>query len=223
MTWTAVAILSAVAMSVVNIVDSHLLTRKGLSVWGFLLLVAFVHMAYAVAILAVFFPEPGTEAQSVLAALAAGVIRGLGAILMIYAMKREEVSRVVPVVHTAPIFVAMLAVPLLGESLGALQWAAIFITVAGAVLISTSTGSSGRNLLSKYFLILLGASFLFGASNILAKYALDGLSFWQVYALSAISFSSVFLVPGLRRSVIRELKANLHLGWVIKIKGAVWP
>ncbi|MDP6495846.1 MAG: EamA family transporter, partial [Dehalococcoidia bacterium] len=219
MTWIPIAILSAFALSVVNIVGSHILTRKGLSEWGFLLLVALMHLAYAVPILAVFPISLGTDVLSVLAALAAGAIRSLGAVFMIYALKKEEVSRVIPIVHTSPIFVAMLAVPLLGESLNALQWIAIVITVAGVVLVSINANPSSKIILSKYFFVLLVASFFFGAANIPAKYAMDGLSFWQVYALSAISLSSSFLILGLRPSIIGELKANPNLGWILKVLG----
>lgn len=52
---------------------------------------------------------------------------------MLQSTRSEEPSRVIPVVQTFPMFVAILAVPLLRESLGYIDWVSILMTVAGAV------------------------------------------------------------------------------------------
>ena len=46
-------------------------------------------------------------------------------------MHREEVTRVVPVIGTYPVFVALFAIPLLGERLSGLQWLAVALSEIG--------------------------------------------------------------------------------------------
>jgi len=109
------------------------------------------------------FPLPqGVSLGPLLVAVASGILRTAAVIIMLYYLKREEVSRVIPVVFTYPIFVAIIAVLLLGETLDYLQWLAIIIVVAGAVILSARQSPFGATIwLGKSFLLLLGASLVF--------------------------------------------------------------
>ena len=126
---------------------------------------------------------------------------------MLQAMRSEEISRIIPVVHTFPIFVVMLAVPLLGETLGYMEWLAIFMTVAGAVLISVRRDAGGQGArLRKSFAMLMGSSLLLGVANTASKYALDYISFWNMYSVSAICFGAIFLLLSVRPRILKELR-----------------
>jgi len=126
---------------------------------------------------------------------------------MLQVMRSEEVSRIIPVVHTFPIFVAILAVPLLGETLGYVEWLGIFMTVAGAVLISIRRDTGGQGApFRKSFALLIGSSLLMGVANTASKYALDYISFWNMYSISAICMGTVFLLLSLRPQVLKELR-----------------
>jgi len=125
---------------------------------------------------------------------------------MLYSLKREEVSRVIPVVYTYPIFVAIMAVPLLGENLYYLQWLAIIIVVAGAVMVSVRRSPHGSaTWLSKPLLLLFGSSLLFAMADIATKYALAYISFWNLFWLSALCMSVIFLLVSMRPHIIRQL------------------
>jgi len=177
------------------------------SLWAFLIPAGVLHLGFGLVIL-VFYPLPGDVGAVPLAvAFASGIVRSVGVTLMLHTMRSEEVSRIIPVVNTFPIFVAILAVPLLGEALGYLEWLAIFITVAGAVLISVQRGAEGRGArLSKSFAMLLGASLLLGVANTASKYALDYISFWNMYSVNAFCFCAVFLILSVRPRVLKELR-----------------
>ena len=83
----------------------------------------------------ILFPLPGGASVLVwLAAMVSGLFRGTGVTIMYYTMRSVEVSQIIPVIFTYPVFVALMAVPLLGETLTSLQWLAISIVVAGAVI-----------------------------------------------------------------------------------------
>jgi len=204
--WASTAILAAVVLGVVNIIDSHLLSRRMPGLRAFLLLVSIPHLIYAL-VLFYLFPLPeGISLWVVLVALVSGTFRTAGVLIMLYSLKREEVSRVIPVVYAYPIFVAIMAVPLLGETLNSLQWLAIIIVVAGAITVSAEKSPSGSaTWLSKSVFLLFGSSLLLAMSDIGSKYVLAYISFWNMFSLTAFCMSGVFLLVSLRPQVLSQL------------------
>ena len=205
MSWVNTAILSAAILGVVNIIDSHLLSKRMPGLRAFLLPVGIVHLIYSW-ILFTLFPLPeGTTLWPVLVAVASGMLRTAAATIMLYTMRREEVSRVIPIVYTYPIFVAIMAVPLLGESLYYLEWLAIVIVVAGAVMISVKPSPSGAvTWLSQPLLLLFGSSLFFATADIASKYALAYISFWNMSWLGGFCLSGIFLLVSIRPHILRQ-------------------
>jgi uncharacterized membrane protein len=204
--WVSVAVLSASVLGIVNIVDSHLVSRRMPSFRAFLLPVGIFHLFYGLVLFSLFPLPEDTAVWPVLVAVASGIFRTAGVIIMLYTMKREEVSRVIPVVYIYPIFVAIMAVPLLGESLYYLEWLAIVIVVAGAVMVSVRKSSDGSTTwLSKPLLLLFGSSLFLAIADIASKYALAYISFWNMFSLSAFCLSGTFLLVSIRPRIIREL------------------
>ena len=206
MNWASTAILSAAILAAVNTIDSHLLSKRMPSLRAFLLPVGVVHIIYSL-LLFYLFPLPeGTGIRLVLVAIASGLLRTAAIIIMLYNLKREEVSQVIPVVYTYPIFVAIIAVPLLGETLDYLQWLAVIIVVSGAVIVSAKKSPSGSTTwLGKPFLLLFGSSLLFAMADITSKYALAYLSFWNMFSLTAFCVSGIFLLVSVRPHILRQL------------------
>ena len=207
MDWTNIAILSAVVLGIVNILDSHLISKRMPGLMSFILPVGVIHLAYGLVTFSLFpFPE-GVGTFPTIVAIVAAILRTGALFIMLYSLKREEVSRVIPVVYTYPIFVAIIAVPLLGESLSYLEWLAIIIVVAGAVIISARNSPSGSTRwLSKPVLLLFGSSLLFALSDVTSKYALNYFSFWNMFAIIALCFGISFILISLRPRVLRQLK-----------------
>ncbi len=206
LSWVNTALLSAAILGVVNIIDSHLLSKRMPGLRAFLLPVGVVHLIYSW-ILFTLFPLPeGTALCPVLIAVASGISRTAAATIMLYTMMREEVSRVIPVVYTYPIFVAIIAVPLLGESLSYLRWLAIIMVVAGAVIISVRQSPSGATTwLSKPLLLLFGSSSNFALADIASKYALAYISFWNMSWLGGFCLSGIFLLVSIRPHILSQL------------------
>jgi len=205
--WTSTAILSAATYGIVSIIDSHLLSKRMPSLQSFLLPVGMILLVFGLIVL-YFFPIPeGTAALPIWIAVAAGITRCAGIIITLYNLRREEVSRVIPITYTYPVFVAIIAIPLLGESLGYLQWLAIIIVVAGAIIVSAEKSPSGTTgSLSRPFLLLFVASLFFALADIFAKYALAYMSFWSVYSLAIFGVSAVFLIISIRSGTIKQLR-----------------
>lgn len=219
MTWITAALLSGAILGMVNVIDSYFISRRMPSLQSFLLLPGIQFLIFGLAIL-IIHPLPAEIGTTpLMVAIASGMARALGVFLMLRAMRSEEVSRVIPVINTYPIFVAILAVPLLDETLGLEDWMAIFLTVAGAVLISTRWDSQHHGThLRKSFTALMAASLLMGVANTTSKYALDYMSFWNMYSINAFCFCATFLLLSVRPSVLKDFwninSRNLTLGLI---------
>lgn len=209
--WISIAISSAAALGLVNILDSHLISKRMPSLRAFLLPVGLLTLVIGLIFLCLF-PLPGNlSTWPLVVAVASGLLRAASVTIMLYTLKREEVSRVVPVVSIYPVFVVIMAVPLLGETLNYLQWLAIAIVVAGAVMVSIKRRPGNpANWLGSTFFLLLGSSLLMALSDVASKYALSyiSFSFWNMYWVSAFCVSGIFLLISLRRHVVKEL-ANI--------------
>lgn len=191
----------------VNIIGSHLLTKRMPSLHSFLLLVGVIYLTYGW-LLFYLFPLPqGVTLWPMAVAVISGILRATALALMFYNLKREEVSRVIPVVYTYPIFVAIMAVPLLGESLGLWQWLAIIIVVAGAVMVSLKQNPFGATVWpGKPLLLLFTTSLFLALADITGKYVLAYISPYNIYSLSAFCTAGIFWLISLRSPVLRQLR-----------------
>ena len=151
-------------------------------------------------------PDEATNLNMGWAALSGGTW-GVGLAMVFWGYKLEEASRASAIVHTFPVFVAILAVFTLGESLIPGQWAAIFVIVAGAFIISIRrSGKPGISSFSRAFPILIIASLLTALSHIFAKAALDqGLTVWMTYAIRAAAMAVAFSVLAKPRGFFQML------------------
>jgi len=137
--WISIAISSAAAMGLVNIFDSHLISKRMPSLRAFLLPVGLITLVLGLIFLCLF-PLPGNlSTWPLVVAVASGLLRTASVAILLYTLKREEVSRVVPVVSIYPVFVVIMAVPLLGETLNYLQGYTVIVaeTAAGSMTIQT--------------------------------------------------------------------------------------
>jgi drug/metabolite transporter (DMT)-like permease len=206
-TWLPIAISYSAITAVVSILDSHLITKRFPSLEAFLAPVGVFHLVVGLIVISINPLSAETGAGVTAVAFGSGIVRVTAVLLMLRTMRSEEVSRIMPVVNTFPIFVAVLAVPVLNEVLGWTEWLAIIITVSGAVLISVQRDSESKGIhLRKSFVILMVSSILFGVANTGSKYALDYMSFWSMYGVNSICLGGVFLLYSLRTSVPGEIK-----------------
>lgn len=204
--WTSIAVLSTAIFGLVSILDSHLISKRLPSLRAFLLPIALFTLVLGI-IFSFLFPLPDDlDSGPLMVAVGSAILRTLSITILLYTLKREEVSRVVPVVSTYPIFVAIMAIPLLGETLGYLHWTAIIVVVVGAVMVSVKRNPGGStSWLGATFLLLSGSSLLMAVADVTSKYALGYISSWNLYWVSILTTSIIFLLISLRPRVIREL------------------
>ncbi len=203
--WIAPSLGNPVVYSFVSIADKTVLSRFGLGLPSFNFFVGISQLLIS----AVIFAVPASrdpDVGAVLAGLGAGALHGTSLVVMFWVLKREEVTRVVPIAQTSPIFVALIAVVALDESLGPLQWLAVLLAVAGAVLVSVRRSGDGGGIQVRSALAFLALSALLVAgSQLLLKVGTDDLPVWDVVALRGIGLGAVMCLPFARPAALVEL------------------
>lgn len=209
MTWVHAALISAAIMAVVNIFDSHLVSKRFSSIRMFMLLVGCIHLFYGVVMTFVVPLPSGTGAYHVVMAVVSSLIRTGAIIILLDSLRHREVSTVVPIVYMYPIFVALIAFVALGEQLGWQQWLAVVIVACGAVLISANREPSRIYMSRRRSALIFLASLLFATADVTGKVALAQITFWNLFAIGAAVMGATFLSIAMRRAVIQNIWA-LH-------------
>jgi drug/metabolite transporter (DMT)-like permease len=205
-----VALLSAAIFGLVTVLDKRLISRNMPSLASYYVAVAISLLSYATASLLITGIPENAPVDRVLMAVLSGICWGVALGLMFWGYKYEEASRASAIIHTFPVFVAILAVVFLGEILALGQWVAIFVVVAGAFLISLR-GTEGRRMvrLNRAFPILIGASLFTALALSAGKYALEELPVGLVYSLRNYGMGGVFVLlwrPGAFRQLIHAVR-----------------
>ena len=204
--WVSASLVSAATLAVVNVVDSHIISKRLPSIQSYLLILGVIMLIVSGVVIILFPLANQPDNWSLMMAILSGVFRAVSVCIMFYVLKKEEVSMVIPIVNSYPILVALLAMPIVGEFLNMSQWIAVIIVVLGMILASFRGDSGSQRTWSGRVLILLLASSMFWAlSDVTAKYALAVISPWQMYALSHFSLGFVFLLISLRLRILKEI------------------
>jgi drug/metabolite transporter (DMT)-like permease len=136
--------------------------------------------------------ERFTLGQTLLAVLA-GLTYSSMCVCYVYAVRQEEISKVIPLFGFAPIFVALLAALMLGEIFPPLTYVGIALILAGAVTLSVQRVEGFRFNAAFWFMITAAASV--AVTEVASKYLLGFHDYWSVFAytrgISALSLIAV--------------------------------
>ena len=95
--WIYIAILSAVALGTVNVVDSHLLSQRMPSLKSFLLPVGIIYIMIGVVFIFIY-PLQQTDLLHMSTAVISALLRAAALTLMLDFFTKEEVAVIIPVV-----------------------------------------------------------------------------------------------------------------------------
>ena len=194
MSWIVIALAAAAVWSGVNIVDKTLLQNYVRSHVTLQLIIGILQGAVGLVLVATFGWSDSLATIEAVWAVLAGFVFGFGGLFLLYVLKSQEVSRAVPVTQTAPIFAAILAFLFLDETLTIIQWQAVLLTVAGAVLLSMHRDVEHRRLSPHTsFLLLMASSVITAVGLVISKVPLDTLSVPLVHGLRSLGISTVLL------------------------------
>jgi drug/metabolite transporter (DMT)-like permease len=205
--WLVAALLVSVVSTIGTIVDSHLLSKKMPSLSSYLIPMSITQLIAACVMLAVFPFHNNGSFMHILVGFGSAILNACSILIVLNALRKSEVSRVIPIISVSPIFIALLSIPLLGEKLGYWQWLAILMTVIGAILISLQRSHGDRKTrLHKSLFILLLAALISAICSIGYKYALETMSVWNMYSLTGICIAVIILSYSVRKENLLELK-----------------
>ena len=208
--WVILALASAACFGVVSVIDKRLLDHHLPGVSVLYLWIALVFSFYAGVVLVLTGLPLDAPRDGLGMALVSGLAVGIGLALMFAGLKLDEATRAIAITQTNPIFVALLAVFFLGETLVPAQWGAIALVVLGTMLISLRNLPDRRLLLpTRGTPLLLGSALGLGVGFFAAKYALGNLSIWSVFALQQLGAALVFALFA-RPSVWRQMASVLR-------------
>ena len=212
------ALLSAAVFGLVTVTDKRLISvnMPNISSFYFIIVITlYVHTGLAIIVFGIPDQLPLTH---LLLAGIAGLFWGASLWTMFIGYRFEEASRASAVIHTFPVFVALLAVPFLGEILSIAQCLAILIVVVGAFSISLRSSAGNLFTINKAFPVLIAASILTALAHITGKYSLEKIEVEFVYAMRNFfmaTFLAMFMRPKDTVTVIRALKNPQTLALVI--------
>jgi drug/metabolite transporter (DMT)-like permease len=139
-------------------------------------------------------------------------------ILVLQAMKSEDIARISPLTSTSPVFVAVLAMLFLSEAVSLRQWLAIGAVVTGVIAFSLKWDKDGPiKLHARPVLLLSFASLCIAIGAVCNKYALGFMSYWNSATLLFLITSAMFIGICLRRDVIRYIAALPKRGAAVSL------
>ncbi len=227
MTWVLLSLGSTITFAFISALDKILIARFTPNPRTFIVMVGLTQFILAVAILP-WVEWTGYTQADVALAVVSGLTSGGYLVLMFWVMGTQDVSRVVPVTSTYPIFVAILAQFLLGEQIGLLAWVGVVVTVAGAALMSLGPtarpGDRGRGQLLP-FTLLIFASLGFGLSQVFSKMVADDMDVWTLFFWRAIGNGAACVAftfkPGGMGDLISTLRRPASVGLILFTEGAL--
>ena len=212
MNWITLSLGSALTFAVVSALDKVLIQRFMPTPRVFIVLTGVCQLALAFLVLPLA-EFGGYGIGTTLISYASGLLAGIYLLIMFWVMRRQDVSRVVPITSTHTIFVAILAQVFLGESVSALAWAGIVVTMGGAALMSfgPTTYPHQRNesqLLP--FALLMVSSLSFGLSQYLSKVVASDIDIWSLFVWRGIGMASACIGLMIRRDMIPDLMRTIR-------------
>jgi len=197
--WFFLTLLSAATFSALDLIEKHLISER---IKSPLMLAIFVAIFYPINLVAIpaFFTIDFTLLPS-LASFAIGAGMGIAYMLFMKSIRVEEVSRVVTLHYTYPLFIAPIALVFLNEGLTPANYGGIVLLVASTFMISYKR--IGKDILySPALLLMLVFNVTIAIENVLAKYLFDFTNFWSFifwFTAGVIVIRVLLLIiPGIR-------------------------
>lgn len=218
MGWVLASLGSAALFAGVSVLDKRILAVHVPGLSCFYVLVGVIQVATGV-VTSVAVPwESGVPGEAVAAAAVSGALWGCSLMLLFFGLRVLEVSRVIPVFHTFPVFVAIIAVVFLDERLLLVHWLAILVVVAGAGLVTVGQGERGPSQRAglAFALVALG-SIITAVATVASKVALEDMTFWNVFAIRCFFLGGVLLASAARPQVLGQVRGVLGNGRAISL------
>ena len=225
--WILAALANPLVFSIVTLIDKKVLSGFGMPLPSFNLWVGGSQGIFGTIVLLTSFPA-GVAFIVLVQAWSIGVLQAFTLIFMFWMLKREDPSRVIPAMQTSPIYVALLAWLIFGESLSAWHWLAVMLAVGGSILASVTIGSAGSSsklVFQPLFLLLALGALLMASSQLITKAIIDDLSTLHIVSIRGLGLFTVMAIvfgrPDALRTLGKFLKQPKKAPWIIVAEGVM--
>ena len=204
MSWIFLTLLSVNFFSISNVFDKFFISKKFKSVYSFAVVINIVYLIFF-SITAFFIRNTFILSWGLFWTFVASICYFLMWIFWWKALTTGEVSRVIAIFFTSPIFNALLAIIFLKESISGLKWLAILFIVTGAIL-STWESKQTKKVFNKAYIFALLAAIVASLGNVLSKQA---MVYWQpltVQVFGSLVALPLYLLLLLKKQVFDEVK-----------------
>ena len=210
MLWTVSILSSSFIYGLITAIERRLLTQYLPTMASFYIWIGISQFLLVAVLLLVRGIPTEDSATDMSLAYLSGLIWAVGLMLMFWGLKLEEASRVTSMFLTYPVFVAILALVFLGETVGSWQWVGIVSVVVGAILVSTR-GSlrAGMVRVNRSLPILISASVFVAIALTLSKHVLDDTSILTTFVfrlLGMVTATLPFFVPANLRGWLQSFR-----------------
>ncbi|MHA6264124.1 DMT family transporter [Arenibacterium sp. CAU 1754] len=144
-------------------------------------------------------------------ASARGLIVAVAQLLFYYSLGQMAFASAATITYSNALFMTALAVPLLGERVGALRWVAVLIGFAGVVMVM----GPGRETFSWAAVAPLGAAFLYALAGVMARRMDDDVPspLVNLYSAGIALVGSALIVPF--AGGFSDLRSTGDMFWII--------
>ncbi|MFH1588528.1 MAG: EamA family transporter [Candidatus Diapherotrites archaeon] len=178
MEWLFFSVLAVAFWALSNVLDKHVISThtKNPLIHLFITLILGVIFSLIVFILV---PIEVPSSYFLLIFFFFALIQTTANYLFFKSILIDEVSRVIPILLLAPVFVAVMAAVFFNEILTANQYTGIALILIGAFLISLK--KTVKMELSKGVILMGFATLLYAITSILSEYFLNYMNYWTVF------------------------------------------
>ena len=235
------ALLVPFTLGVVNVIDKLVVEKFSPSILFYAFWIGMMEIPVGgILILVLSLSGDGVDGSAMVGGFLLGLVRSGSLIMLLTALRHGQLARVAPVYYLYPIMVAPMSAIFLGDTLEAIIWGAIVLSVVGAGLVTWQGGadeasgdqeqgtalSVALHRLRGYFSqpkaqgFALIAAFLFASSSIVASWVLESEPFWDVFAASRIGLGvgaggAALCTADVRRHALGMYREPAYMGLVV--------
>jgi transporter family protein len=218
MEWFLFALLAPILWAMNNVIDKIIFNRYVKNPFSYQVIIQVTNIPVVIAFL--FFVNISTDIFSLVGILYGGIL-AITFVLYNKVLMKEEASRVMALFYINPIFILLLAVMFLGESLSISKYLGIILLVLSAILVSYKR-VKGKMKLSFYAIeLILIFSFIWASGQVLSKWVFNftnylSFLFWTIIGAVIAGFS--FLISkNIRKDFLADVKRMGKIGWGLRI------
>ena len=205
MSWVFYILIANILIAATQIFDKYFNSKKIKNVYSYIVLLNAGAVIFVLSVSYIIRDSFVLNSSFFWAALSGGFYFVMW-LLFWQALQTGEVSRVIALFFTQPVFNAFLAVLILGESISLFKWIAILFIVVGGYIVTKEKKSEQTNRI--YIPLTLLAAVVSASGNIVSKYAMTGLPPITVNAIGYLSTMPISLILLANKEVFREVRAN---------------